>query len=86
MIEQETPTSDQGLNVVNVLRVKLKLNVGVRRVGLLIDDDVVGDFAERLKAAGLIGRVLEDNVHLALLEVADADQDQVTWVDPDLGQ
>lgn len=54
--------------------------VSVRLVDLL----VLGELAVGLEGAGLVGGVLEDDVALVVLVVAEGEEDDVALVDPDL--
>ena len=73
-----------------LLRVGLaELEVGLAVLALaeaigLVDLGVLGQLAVRLEGAGLVGRVLEDDVALAVLEFAQREEDDVALVDPDL--
>mmetsp|Transcript_16601 Transcript_16601/g.38339 ORF Transcript_16601/g.38339 Transcript_16601/m.38339 type:complete len:237 (+) Transcript_16601:61-771(+) len=52
--------------------------------GGLVDSSVFGELPVLLEVAGLVGRVLVDDVDLLVLEVSLGDQDDVTRGDPDL--
>lgn len=73
-----------------LLRVGLaELEVGLAVLALaeaigLVDLGVLGQLAVRLEGAGLVGRVLEDDVALAVLEFAQREEDDIALVDPDL--
>merc|ERR1712000_271924 len=77
-----------------VVRLLVRVGVAKLKVGLailalvegirLVDLGVLGQLAVRLEGTGLVGRVLEDHVALAVLEVTEGEEDDVTLVDPDL--
>ena len=49
-----------------------------------VDLRILGKFAVRFQVAGLIGCVLQDNVALLILIVAQGEQDDISLVDPHL--
>jgi hypothetical protein len=69
--------------VVALLKLKPTLLVVAvhRRV---VDHDALRELPERLELARLVGRVLEDNVALVVLLVAERDEDDVARGDPNL--
>ncbi|EGX90123.1 hypothetical protein CCM_06542 [Cordyceps militaris CM01] len=54
------------------------------KVVVLVDLGILGQLAVRLERAGLVGRVLEDDVALVVLEITQREEDDVALVDPDL--
>ena len=65
------------------LEVAVAVALGAVRVGL-VDLGVLGQLAVGLERAGLVGGVLEDDVALVVLVVAEGEEDDVALVDPDL--
>lgn len=66
-----------------------ELEVGLAVLALaeavgLVDLGVLGKLAVGLEGTGLVGGVLEDDVALVVLEVAEGEENDVTLVDPDL--
>jgi hypothetical protein len=84
--------SVSSLNIVNInllrglpilLILGSKLEMDIRVLGLsLVDDGGLGDLAQGLETAALVGRVLQDDISFAVLEVSEGDQDQITWINP----
>lgn len=65
------------------LEVAVALALAAVRVRL-VDLLVLGELAVGLEGAGLVGGVLEDDVALVVLVVAEGEEDDVALVDPDL--
>ena len=65
------------------LEVAVAVALGAVRVGL-VDLGVLGQLAVGLERAGLVSGVLEDDVALVVLVVAEGEEDDVALVDPDL--
>jgi hypothetical protein len=81
----------KGLDLINILVLELEVVIGTTIVLLveaacetLVEADIVGELAVGLEEAGLVRHVLEDDIGLVVLVVAQADEHDVAAGDPDL--
>ena len=73
------------LRVAVLVELEVAVAVALGAVGVsLVDLGILGQLAVGLEGAGLVGGVLEDDVALVVLVVAEGEEDDVTLVDPDL--